>query len=112
MNLGVNMEERKDYEYKAVLPSEEGKKKKFGGGMAPAPISIQPEKRVLTTAEFEDPKDKEMINRVLKRVRLSSGGWQALKEDLENHEPKDYISRRFGIKSNDLKWLKRYLGFA
>lgn len=105
------MEERKSYEYKAVLPSEEGKKKKLGGGIALKP-STQPERKVLTTAKFEDSKDKEMINRVLKRVRLSSSGWQALKEDLENHESKDYISRRFGIKSNDLKWLKRYLGFA
>lgn len=105
------MEERKDYKYKAVLPSEEGKKKKLGGGIASKP-STQPERKVLTTTEFEDPKDKEMINRVLKRVRLSSGGWQALKKDLENHEPKNYISRRFRIKPNDLKWLKRYLGFA
>jgi len=100
-----------DYEYKAVLPSEEGKKKKFGGGMSPNKPAPQP-KKVLTTAEFEDPRDKEMIKRVLKRVKLSSQAWQALKEDLENKEPKDYISRRFGIKPNDLKWLRRYLGFA
>jgi len=107
------MEEQKNYEYIAKLPSEEGKKKKFGGGMTPTLKSVpQPSRKVLTTAEFEDPKDKEMVNRVLKRVKLSSAGWHALREDLENHEPKDYISRRFGIKSSDLKWLKRYLGFA
>lgn len=100
-----------DFEYKAILPSEEGKKKKFGGGIAPKPAP-QPEKKVLTTAEFEDPRDKEMIARVLKRVKLSSPAWQALREDLDNHEPKDYISRRFGIKPSDLKWLRRYLGYT
>jgi len=107
------MEERKDYEYTAKLPSEEGKKKKFGGGMTPAhKPTPQPQRKVLTTVEFEDPKDKEMIKRVLKRVKLSSAGWHAFKEDLENHESKDYISKRFGIKPSDLKWLRRYLGFA
>ena len=105
------MEERRDYEYTAKLPSEEGKGKKLGGGMKPAP-KPQPQRKVLTTAEFDDPRDKEMIARVLKRIKLSSMGWQALKEDLENHEPKDYISRRFGIKPSDLKWLKKYLGYA
>lgn len=99
-----------DYEYNAVLPSEEGKGKKLGGGSSkPTP---QPERKVLTTAEFEDPREKEMIARVLKRVKLSSQAWHALKEDLENHEPKDYISRRFGIKPSDLKWLRRYLGYT
>jgi hypothetical protein len=98
-----------EFEYTAKLPSEEGKGKSLGGGKKTAPA---PEpKKVLTTAEFEDPKEKEMIRRVLKRVKLSSQAWTALKQDLENHEPKGYITRRFGIKPSDLKWLRRYLGF-
>jgi hypothetical protein len=109
---GDNMEEKRDFEYVAKLPSAEGKGKKLGGGLASKPASPPPPRKVLTTAEFDDPRDKEMIGRVLKRVKLSSAAWQALRKDLENHEPKDYISRRFGIKPNDLKWLRRYLGFA
>lgn len=56
-------------------------------------------------------REKELMNRVIKRIKLSSEGWKALQEDLKNKEPKNYIVRRFGIKPNDLKWLKKYLGY-
>jgi len=105
---GDNMEEKKvEYGYTAKLPSEEGKTKKLGSGSSkPKPI------RFVKLIEPQEPKDKEIVSRVLKRVKLSSGAWQTLKEDLDNKEPKNYISRKFGIKPNDLKWLKRYLGYV
>ena len=103
------MEEKKEFGYVAKLPSEEGKAKKFGGGQSEQP----PQKKIfVTTKEFEDPKEKEMIKSVLKRVQLSSAAWQSLKEDLDNRQSKNYISRRFGIKPDDLKWLRKYLGYV
>jgi hypothetical protein len=108
----VNPDGTVEYGYEPELPK---KKVSFGGGMSPAqkPKRVQQQKKkVVQPVEFEDPRDKEMIRRVLKRIKLSSAAWDALKEDLENKEPKDYVARRFGIKPSDLKWLRRYLGYA
>lgn len=93
-----------DFEYEAKLPSSEGKGgKKFGRSRVPLPGTITPQ---------EAQKNKEMMERVINRVKLSSEGWAALREDLDAHMPKDYISKRFGIKQNDLKWLKKALGYS
>jgi hypothetical protein len=86
------MEEKREFGYVAKLPTEEGKKKKLGTKAAPI-----------------DYREKEMIDRVTKRVKLPSVGWEELQKDLKNKEPKNFIARKFGIKPNDLKWLKKYL---
>jgi len=93
-----------DFEYKASLPSEEGKGgNKFGKGH---------QQEIKKVDIFKAAKEKEMISRVVNRVKLSTDGWTELRKDLDNSESKNYISRKFGIKPNDLKWLKKYLGYS
>lgn len=53
-----------------------------------------------------------MIERTLKRVKLPSDAWNALREDIKNKEPKQFLIRKYGIKSTDLKRLKEYLNLV
>lgn len=58
-----------------------------------------------------DIRENELMNRVLARVKLPNAVWDSLAEDFKNKQPKDFISRKYGIKPADLKYIKRYLNY-
>lgn len=59
--------------------------------------------------DYEERRNNIMLERTLKRVKLPSAGWEALREDIKSEEPKEFLVRKYGIKSSDLKRLKEYL---
>lgn len=59
--------------------------------------------------DYKERRNNVMLERTLKRVKLPSDGWEALREDIKNKEPKEFLVRKYRIKSSDLKRLKEYL---
>ena len=96
------MSDKVEYGYVAEAPA----KKKLGS----VTKKLIPEKKIFDASAL-DVREKEMMNRVLNRVKLPNISWNSLVEDFKNKEPKDFICRKYGIKPADLKYIKRYLNY-
>jgi replicative superfamily II helicase len=96
------MSDKVEYGYIAEAPA----KKKLGS----VTKKIDLEKRAIDPNSL-DFRQKEMMNRVLNRVKLPNVSWTSLVEDFKNKEPKDFICRKYGIKPADLKYIKKYLNY-
>jgi hypothetical protein len=97
------MEEKVEFGYVAQPP---GKKGKLG--------SVKQKERNISrdignTARYT-PRESEMLERVLNRVKLPNMFWDQLLKDIDNKEPKNFICRKYNVKPADLKWIKKYLG--
>lgn len=88
------MEEKTTFEYEAKAPE---KKSKLSSAKA------------ANTQNSIDPREREMINRALNKIKLSRDAWNALAADIRDGVGKTTICHKYGIKSGYYKYIKKII---